>query len=76
MSHPKQKRVPLRELIPDYREQAPEVTARFERLRARSVILSVRGLCKEFGESDPPFVALQDVSLEVPRRVLLSVVGP
>ena len=76
MSHPKPKRVPLRELIPDYREQAPEVAARFERLRARPVILSVRGLQKVFSESDPPFVALQDISLEVHRREFLCVVGP
>ena len=70
------KRVPLRELIPDYREQALEVAARFERLRARPVILSVRGLHKIFGETDPPYVALQDVSLEVRRRELICVVGP
>ena len=76
MSHTKSNRVPLRELIPDYREQAPEVTSRFERLRGRPVILHVRGLRKVFDEGEHPFVALQDVSLEVHRREFICVVGP
>ena len=76
MSHPKPRRVPLRELIPDYREQAPEVAARFERIHARPVILSVRNLQKTFGENEDAVIALQDVSLEVHRREFICVIGP
>ena len=35
--------------IPDYRQLAPEVAARFDRIRQRPVILSVRDLEKQFG---------------------------
>ena len=76
MTPPDPKRVPLRELLPDYREQAPEVAARFARLRERPVILSVRGLEKRFQSGDAEVTALSDLSFDVHRREFLCVVGP
>jgi NitT/TauT family transport system ATP-binding protein len=63
-------------LLPDYRTQSPEVAARFERLRAREVALSVRGLTKNFETPRGIITALNDVSFEVHKRELLSVIGP
>ena len=34
--------------LPDYRTQAPSVAARFDRLKARPVVLEVCGLAKVF----------------------------
>lgn len=76
MTHPKPGRVPLRELVPDYREQAPEVTARFTRIRERPVILSIRNLRRTFGQDGAAMTALSDVSLDVHAREFICVVGP
>jgi NitT/TauT family transport system ATP-binding protein len=62
--------------LPDYREQAPEVRARFERLRKREVALRAERLCKSFDGSDGEVLALRDVSFETHRRELLCVIGP
>ena len=62
--------------IPDYREQASEVAARFERLRQRPVALEVTGLTKRFESSRGVVTALDDVSFSVHKRELLSVIGP
>ena len=70
------KPVPLRDMLPDYRQQAPEVAARFARIRERPVILSIQHLEKSFGRGDSATVALRDVSFEVHRREVISVVGP
>lgn len=73
---PSKPKVPLRDLIPDYRQQSPEVTVRFARIRERPVILSIRHLGKRFGNGDAATVALQDVSFDVHRREFISVIGP
>jgi NitT/TauT family transport system ATP-binding protein len=57
--------------LPDYREQTPEVAARFARIREREVILEVRNLTKTFGENTP----LDRISLEIRRREFLCVLG-
>ena len=62
--------------LPDYREQSPEVTARFERLRQRPVALEVSGLTKKFETPRGVITALDDVSFSVHKRELLSVIGP
>ena len=62
--------------LPDYREQAPEVSARFKRIRERPVILHVRGLQKAFGAGDNRHVAFDHVSLDIHRREFICVVGP
>ncbi len=62
--------------LPDYREQSPDVRARFERLRQREVALSVEHLGKRFDTPRGTVTALQDVSFSVHQRELLSVIGP
>jgi NitT/TauT family transport system ATP-binding protein len=60
-----------------YLDQAPEVTARFAKLKQRPVILDVRNLSKEFTTVDgEKVVALDRVSFRVHRRELLCVIGP
>src|SRR6516162_1027382 len=61
--------------IPDYREQSPAVAARFERIRQRPVILSVRNLRKAFGSNGDAHVVFDNVSLEIHRREFICVVG-
>ena len=70
------KRVPLRDLVPDYREQVPEVASRFARIRERPVILSIRQLEKSFGGGEAAIPVLDDVSFDVHRREFICVVGP
>ena len=58
-------------------EQAPEVAARFARLKQREVILDVRGLSKTFqAPGRPPTTALDRVSFQAHRRELICVIGP
>jgi NitT/TauT family transport system ATP-binding protein len=52
------------------------VRERFERLKARPVILNVRNLGKVFKARNKETVALRDVSFTTHRRELLCVVGP
>ncbi len=61
--------------IPDYREQSPAVTARFERIRQRPVILSIRNLRKAFGSNGNTHVVFDNVSLNIHRREFICVVG-
>ncbi len=76
MPTPDPKSVPIRDLLPDYRVQSPEVAARFERLRARPVILSIRELEKSFGHGEAKTTVLEKINFEVHRREFLCVVGP
>jgi len=62
--------------IPDYRQLLPEVAARFERIRQRPVILSVRDLQKKFGTNGATHTAFDDVSLDIHRREFTCVIGP
>ena len=64
------------QLLPSYREQSPEVRARFEALKRREVILSVEHLGKEFQANGKRTVALQDINFQTHRREFLCVVGP
>jgi len=60
----------------DYRAQSPAVRARFERLKAREVILETRELGKTFASAQGEVVALRGVNLRVHRREFLCVIGP
>ena len=62
--------------LPSYLDQAAEVRARFERLKARETILEVRGLTKTFEAGTGTTVALDDISFRTHRREFLCVVGP
>jgi NitT/TauT family transport system ATP-binding protein len=63
--------------VPSYLDQAPEVAARFARIKERPVILEVADLSKSFSAPGrPPTVALDRVSFQVHRRELMCVIGP
>src|SRR5581483_1981293 len=62
--------------LPDYREQSPDVSARFERIRKRPIILKVRELKKSFGSNGNTHIVFDHVSLDVHRREFICVVGP
>ena len=62
--------------LPDYREQAPEVAARFERIRQRPVVLSVKNLRKDFGSNGHRHTGFDEVSLDIRRREFVTIIGP
>ena len=58
-------------------EQAPDVRARFAKLKQRPVILEVRDLSKSFtAPGRPTTKALDRVSFQVHKRELTCVIGP
>jgi NitT/TauT family transport system ATP-binding protein len=60
-----------------YLEQAPEVAARFAKIKQRPVILDVRGLTKTFeAPGRAPTTALERISFQAHRRELICVIGP
>jgi NitT/TauT family transport system ATP-binding protein len=62
--------------VKSYAQQSPEVRARFDRLKARDVILDVRGLNKIFSSKAGSTVALNNINFTTHRREFLCVVGP
>ncbi len=62
--------------LPNYREQAPEVSERFRKLKERPVILEVRDLVKKFDTPQGECLALDRVSFVAHRREFLCVIGP
>jgi len=56
-------------------EQSPAVRDRFQRLKARDVILDVRNLSKTFSVKGKSTTALRNVSFTTHRREFLCVVG-
>ena len=63
--------------LPSYLEQSPAVRARFDRLRARKIILTVAHLDKTFsGVREQSTAALQDICFQTHHREFLCVVGP
>jgi len=62
--------------LPDYREQAPEVAARFSKIRQRPVVLSVKNLRKDFGSNGGAHTVFDNVSLDVHRREFVTLIGP
>jgi NitT/TauT family transport system ATP-binding protein len=63
-------------LLPSYLEQSATVRARFDRLKAREVILTVTNLHKNFHSREKTTVALKDINFSTHRREFLCVVGP
>jgi len=66
---------PVELKLPGYREQSPEVAARFERIRQRPVTLRVSELKKSFGSNGKTNVVFDRVSLDIYRREFACVVG-
>ena len=61
---------------PSYLDQSSAVRARFERLKAREVLLEVRHLDKVFRTRQRETTALSDINFITHRREFLSIVGP
>jgi len=62
--------------LPSYRDQTPEVAARFARIYARPVILEVKRLGRRFSSDAGDVVALEDITFRAHRRELVCVIGP
>ena len=62
--------------LPDYRELAPAVAARFDRIRTRPVILKIRDLKKSFGANGGTHVVFDRLSIDIHRREFICAVGP
>ncbi len=62
--------------LPSYKEQRPEVRARFEKLKKRDVILQVRNLTKIFHAKERDTVALNNINFTTHRREFVCIVGP
>jgi NitT/TauT family transport system ATP-binding protein len=63
-------------VLPSYKEQAPEVAARFGRLYQRDVILEIKSLGRTFESEQGTCTALHDISVRAHRRELMCVIGP
>ncbi|MCB1203874.1 MAG: ABC transporter ATP-binding protein [Verrucomicrobiae bacterium] len=59
-----------------YLKQSPAVRERFDALKKRPVVLSVRNLYKTFPTPGGSVTALRDVSFDVYRREFMCVIGP
>ena len=59
-----------------YLDQSDAVRARFDRLKAREVILKVDRLSKTFAAKARPTLALDQIKFETHRREFLCIVGP
>jgi NitT/TauT family transport system ATP-binding protein len=62
--------------LPDYRELAPGVAARFGRIRERPVILTIRDLKKTFGANGSTHTVFDRITLDIHRREFICAVGP
>ena len=62
--------------LPSYPDQSSDVRGRFDRLKAREVILKVEHLSKVFTTGKRETLALNDISFQTYRREFLCVVGP
>jgi NitT/TauT family transport system ATP-binding protein len=62
--------------LPNYKDQSPEVKARFDDLKQRDVILDVKHLGKIFDSAKGPVTALEDINFQVHRREFVTVIGP
>ena len=58
-----------------YKDQSPEVKARFDKLKARPKLLEISGLWKRFHSKAGEVIALKDINLTVHRREFMCVLG-
>jgi NitT/TauT family transport system ATP-binding protein len=59
-----------------YKDLSPAVAERFERVKARPVILSIRRLEKTFGAEEGQHTVFEELSLDIHRREFICVIGP
>lgn len=62
--------------LPSYLDQTEAVSARFDRLKSREVILEVKHLQKEFNSQQGLVTALKDINFKTHRREFVCVIGP
>jgi len=62
--------------LPSHLVQSAAVRERFERMKAREVILDVKNLHKVFNPSSGAVTVLKDISFRTHRREFLCVIGP
>lgn len=62
--------------LPSYRDQSESVRQRFDKLKAREVILEVKGLNKQFDTPQGSVLALKDINFKTHRREFVCVIGP
>ena len=62
--------------LPNYLTQSNEVKARFDKLKAREVILEVKHLGKIYKTAKGEVTALKDINFKTHRREFVCVIGP
>ncbi len=62
--------------LPSYLEQSDAVRNRFDRLKAREVLLEIKDLGKNYKTAKGIVTALKDVNFTVHRREFVCVIGP
>lgn len=62
--------------LPSYLEQTPAVKERFDRMKAREVILEVKNLGKVYKTAKGETTALQNINFKTHRREFVCVIGP
>ncbi|MHB1677205.1 MAG: ABC transporter ATP-binding protein [Sulfuriferula sp.] len=62
--------------LPSYLAQADAVRNRFDRLKAREVILEIKHLGKDYKTTKGNVTALKDISFKTHRREFVCVIGP
>jgi NitT/TauT family transport system ATP-binding protein len=61
--------------LPSYLEMAPEVRARFDRIRERPIVLEVSHLEKRYPTRTGEFIALRNINFDVHQREFICVIG-
>jgi NitT/TauT family transport system ATP-binding protein len=62
--------------LPSYKQQSPDVVARFAEINQRPVVMTVGGVGRVFESPQGPITALQNIEFEVRQREFISVIGP
>lgn len=61
--------------LPSHLEMAPEIRARFDRIRERPVVMEVSHIEKRYPTRDGEFLALRDINFQVHQREFICVIG-
>ena len=61
--------------LPSYLEQSDEVRDRFDRMKAREVILEVKNLSKTYKTAKGDVMALKNINFRTHRRELVCIIG-
>jgi NitT/TauT family transport system ATP-binding protein len=61
--------------LPSYLEQSDEVRDRFDRMKAREVILEVKNLSKTYKTAKGDVMALKNINFKTHRRELVCIIG-